>query len=188
MVAPSKYIPKMALLSPSLPNTTSRNLAYPRSLVMSYLRYSFISKLNGLVMPNIMSQSFPVSWLSASPFCEGLILLALKASRLIVSNLLSTRLFILILCGLCIIPQFRLSHHSPLNVGTYRTMSRTLGSSSPPTPLGREVSASRCSFYAFLHNLDKGCHIITMVFPDSRDFTTPIYISLIHICMGKLIL
>lgn len=82
--------------------------------------------------------------------------------------------------------QFRLSLYRPLNVGTYRSISRTLGDSSSSTPLGKRVFTSRCSFIIFLLCLDKGCHIITMVFPDSRDFITPIYSAYIHIHKEKL--
>ena len=47
-------------------------------------------------------------------------------------------------------------------------MPRTLGISSSSTPLGKKVYTSRCSFYIFLCNLDKGFPSGT--FPDSRGF------------------
>lgn len=68
--------------------------------------------------------------------------------------------------------QFRLSLHKPLNIGIYRLMLRTRGTSSSSTPLGKKVCTSRCSFYIFLYSLDKGYHLMTMTFPDSRSYVT----------------
>lgn len=55
-------------------------------------------------------------------------------------------------------------------------MLRTLGSSSSSAPPGKKVSASRCSFHIFLYGLDKGYHLITMVFPDSRSLMRTVYV------------
>ena len=52
--------------------------------------------------------------------------------------------------------QFRLSLHNPLNVGTYKIMPCTLGTSFSSTPLVKKVYTSRCSFNVFLQSLDKG--------------------------------
>ena len=62
----------------------------PFNILMLYPRYSGISKLKGLVIPSITSTALPVSLLSAKPANVGLILLLLKASKPIVSNVLST--------------------------------------------------------------------------------------------------
>lgn len=69
-------------------------------------------------------------------------------------------------------------------------MLRTRGSSSSSAPPVKKVSTSRCSFYIFLYSLDKGYHIITMAFPDSRSYETLIYVIYIayrELCMALLV-
>ena len=64
--------------------------------------------------------------------------------------------------------QFRLSLHNPLNVGTYKIMPCTLGIPFSSTPLVKKVYTSRCSFYIFLYNLDKG--YLSLDFPRFTEF------------------
>ena len=52
--------------------------------------------------------------------------------------------------------QIRLSLHNPFNIGIYKIMPCTLGTSFSSTPLGKKVCTSLCSFNVFLQSLDKG--------------------------------